>query len=84
MRGSAARRKLVADREEASEAKGSGVFFRSATRESRAVIGWQADLKKTPDPLNQPATRLLGVMADRGLKPTATFGGRSATKDKYQ
>ena len=23
-------------------------------------------------------------MADRGLKPTATFGGRSATKDKNQ
>ena len=26
----------------------------------------------------------LGVMDDRGLKPTATFGGRSATKDKNQ
>ena len=30
------------------------------------------------------ATRWLGVMADRGLKPTATFGVRSATKDKNQ
>ncbi len=28
------------------------------------------------------ATRWFGVMADRGWKPTATFGGRSATKDK--
>ena len=28
------------------------------------------------------ATRWFGLMADRGLKPTATFGGRSATKDK--
>ncbi|MCX7421938.1 MAG: hypothetical protein NT013_20660 [Planctomycetia bacterium] len=30
------------------------------------------------------ATRWLGGMADRGLNPTATFGGRSATKDKNQ
>ena len=27
------------------------------------------------------ATRWFGGMADRGLKPTATFGGRSAAKD---
>ena len=30
------------------------------------------------------ATRWFGVMADRGWKPTATFGGHSATKDKNQ
>ncbi len=30
------------------------------------------------------ATRLFGVIADRGLKPTATFSGRSATKAKNQ
>ena len=30
------------------------------------------------------ATKGFGGMADRGLKPTATFDGRSATKDKNQ
>ena len=30
------------------------------------------------------ATRWFGGMADRGWKPTVTFGGRSATKDKNQ
>jgi hypothetical protein len=33
---------------------------------------------------HRSATRLFGVIADRGWKPTATFGGRSATKDKNQ
>ena len=30
------------------------------------------------------ATRSFGVIADRGGKPTATFGGRSVTKDMDQ
>jgi hypothetical protein len=35
-------------------------------------------------PPRRSATRLFGVIADRGLKPTATFYGRSATKAKNQ
>ena len=30
------------------------------------------------------AKRLFDAIGDRGMKPTATFGGRSATKDKNQ
>ncbi len=85
LEASSATREVCGRERKPTEGDDTGMIRRGATiegggsgaNEIDSLIVWRWFDRRS-------ATRWFGGMADRGLKPTATFGGRSATKDMNQ